>query len=124
VRKSQGSTFAPEGFALLGGHDLDTIVDTVRRFTLEGGIAERIRCPILILHGSNDRQCPLWTAQKTYDRAVSSAHRELKVFTLDTGGASHCQADVTTMATDYIHDWLGQFFARSRQDDTVAASAG
>jgi dienelactone hydrolase len=119
VRKGQGSTFAAEDFALLGDHDPATIVDTVRRFTLDDGVAERVRCPILILHGANDRQCPMWTAQKTYDRVVNSAHRELKVFTLDEGGASHCQADVMTMATDYIHDWLGRFFAESRSEVRV-----
>lgn len=47
-------SLTPEDFALLGDHDQDTIGDTARSFTLEGGVAERIRCPILILHGAND----------------------------------------------------------------------
>jgi hypothetical protein len=65
---------------------------------------------VLIVHGENDRQCPLWTAQTTYERLTGSAHRELKVFRLDEVGASHCGADVKSMVTDYIHDWVAKFF--------------
>jgi fermentation-respiration switch protein FrsA (DUF1100 family) len=53
-------------------------------------VAEQIECPLLVVHGGNDRRAPLWTAQRTYDAAVNSPRRELKVFRLDEGGAEHC----------------------------------
>jgi dienelactone hydrolase len=110
VREGQGSTFEPKDFQLFRSSDRDEVIGLVRQFTLEGGIAERVRCPVLIVHGENDRQCPLWTAETTYDRMTGSPRRELKVFRLDEGGASHCGADVKSMVTDYIHDWVARFF--------------
>ena len=34
--------------------------------TLEN-VADKITCPLLIVHGENDRQMPLWHAEKTYE---------------------------------------------------------
>ena len=60
--------------------------------TLEN-VADKITCPLLIVHGENDRQIPLWHAEKTYAAAVNSQDRELKIFHLADGGAEHCGAD-------------------------------
>ena len=37
---------------------------------------------------------------------MNSPGRKLKVFTLEEGGAEHCQADNNAMVVDYIADWV------------------
>jgi dienelactone hydrolase len=76
-------------------------------FTLEG-VVDKITCPLLIVHGENDRQIPLWHAEKTYAGAVNSPDRELKIFTLADGGAEHCGADNGSLIVDYITDWVAE----------------
>lgn len=88
----------------------ETFADTLevaRQMTLEH-VAARITCPLLVVHGENDRQIPLWHAERTVEAAVNSKDRELKVFTLLDGGAEHCGADNSTMVTDYITDWVAE----------------
>src|SRR4030067_1573750 len=63
-----------------------------KKYTLEG-VADKITCPLLVVHGENDRQVPLFHAEKTMEAAVNSPGKKLKVFTLSEGGAEHCQAD-------------------------------
>jgi fermentation-respiration switch protein FrsA (DUF1100 family) len=75
--------------------------------TLEG-VADKITCPLLIMHGENDRQIPLWHAQKTFEAAVNTPNKRLKIFTLAEGGAEHCQADNGSMAVDYAADWVAE----------------
>ncbi|GIU95287.1 MAG: alpha/beta hydrolase [Gaiellaceae bacterium] len=95
---------------VFGIADRDQLWDMIRRFNLDG-IAERIECPLLVVHGENDRQAPLWTAELTYDRAVNSTRRELKVFTLDEGGAEHCSLDNSSICVDYMHDWIADILS-------------
>lgn len=73
-----------------------------------GGIAERIRCPLLITHGGNDRQTPVTEAHQVYAAAVHSARRELRVFTAEEGGCEHCHVDNQAPATDYMADWVAE----------------
>jgi dienelactone hydrolase len=72
------------------------------------GILDRIRVPILITHGANDRQIPLKYAQMTYNDCVNSPRRELKVHTEEEGAAEHCGTDNTPLAVDTIADWLAE----------------
>ena len=83
------------------------ILDIISKMTLEG-IADKITCPFLIVHGENDRQIPLWHAEKTFEAAVNSSNRELKVFTLDESGAEHCGSDNSAMSVDYMADWVSR----------------
>lgn len=90
---------------VLGTETVEEAMERLKDFRLEG-VADKIDCALLVVHGENDRQVPLWAAERTYEAATSSPRRELKVFTLDEGGAEHCQVDNVTMATDYIYDWI------------------
>ena len=88
----------------------DKIEDTlkiVKQMTLEG-IADKITCPLLIVHGENDRQVPLWHAERTYQAAVNSPGRELKICRLADGGAEHCGADNGPLVVDYMTDWVAE----------------
>ncbi|HTP39627.1 MAG TPA: alpha/beta hydrolase [Steroidobacteraceae bacterium] len=74
------------------------------------GVIEKIKVPFLITHGEGDRQIPLEYAHKSYDQAVNSPKRELKIFTANDFEVEHCGADNGTVARDYIADWIAETF--------------
>lgn len=90
--------------AVMGAESLDEVWEKLGDWNLNG-VAERIECPFLILHGEHDALVPTEDAQRMYDQAGSS-NKELKVFTEAEGGAAHCQNDNRILAHDYIGDWL------------------
>jgi len=92
---------------VFGKDTVEEALEIAKRMTLEG-VADKITCPLLVVHGENDRQIPLWHAEKTIENAVNSPKRELKVFTLAEGGAEHCQADNASMFVDYARDWIAE----------------
>ena len=97
--------FADHAQWVFGKDTLEEAMAVTRQMTLEKAAAE-ITCPLLIVHGENDRQIPLWHAEKTYAAAVNCPDRELKVFHLADGGAEHCGADNGSLIVDYITDWV------------------
>jgi len=99
---------------VFGTKNLDETRAITRQMTLEH-VADKITCPLLIVHGENDRQIPLWHAEKTYAHAVNSKDRELKIFHLADGGAEHCGADNGGLIVDYITDWVAERLGASPQ---------
>ena len=79
------------------------------RITLDG-VVERIRVPFLVVHGARDRQIPVEYAHRSYEQAVNSPKRELKVFTEREGGVEHCNLDDPMNATRFIADWVAETF--------------
>jgi dienelactone hydrolase len=92
---------------VFGKNTIGEAVAVAKQMTLDG-IVDKITCPLLVVHGENDRQIPLWHAKKTFEAAVNSPEKKLKVFTSVEGGSEHCQVDNMTMAVDYIADWVAQ----------------
>jgi len=92
---------------VFGTQTTEQTLEVVKHMTLEG-VADKITCPLLIVHGENDRQSPLWNAQRTFECAVNSPGRELKIFRLADGGAEHCGADNTSLVVDYMVDWVAE----------------
>ncbi|TCT00605.1 alpha/beta hydrolase family protein [Aquabacter spiritensis] len=90
---------------VFGTQTVEEALAITRRMTLEG-VMENLTCPILITHGEGDRQVPLDYAVKTYEAAINSSRRELKVFTAAEGGIEHCQVDNAPNGTDYMCDWI------------------
>lgn len=91
--------------------------DTVEEFmaamppvTLDGQI-EKLRMPFLVTHGSGDRQIPVANAHRSYDQAVNSVKRHLRIFTPADMEIEHCGADNGTVMRDYIADWCAETFA-------------
>ena len=82
-------------------------MEIAKGFTLDG-VAENITCPLFIVHGANDRQVPLWTAEKTYEAAVNSPNRKLKVFSIAEGGSEHCSVDNWPISHDVVADWVAE----------------
>jgi len=92
---------------VFGCETIEETMKIVNRMTLDG-VADKITCPLLILHGENDRQVPLWHAERTYEAAVNSPGRELKICRLADGGAEHCGADNGPLVVDYMADWAAE----------------
>jgi len=92
---------------VFGKDSLEEAAAVAKQFVLEG-VADKITCPLLVVHGENDRQIPVWHAQRLIEAAVNSPDRKLKVFTLAEGGAEHCQVDNQALAVDYMTDWVAK----------------
>ena len=92
---------------VFGKKTIEETLEVVKHMTLEG-VADRITCPILIVHGENDRQIPLSHAVKTYEAAVNSAERVLKVCRLADGASEHCGADNGSLVVDIMTDWVAE----------------
>jgi dienelactone hydrolase len=90
---------------VFGKETIEETLKVVRQMTLEG-VAEKITCPLLVVHGENDRQVPLWHAERTIESAVNSPGRELKIFRRSEGATEHCGADNGPLIVDYMTDWV------------------
>jgi fermentation-respiration switch protein FrsA (DUF1100 family) len=74
------------------------------------GVIEKIKVPFLVTHGAGDRQIPLEYAHRSFDQAVNSPKRELRIFTTDDFEIEHCGADNGAVGRDYIADWIAETF--------------
>ena len=84
--------------------DFDKAIDMIGRFSL-AGVAERITCPFLVMHGENDRIVPPGEARILYDK-IGSPRKTLKIFSAEEGGAEHCQVDDRQAGVNMMADWL------------------
>ena len=64
---------------VVGAPDNETALEWAKKFTLEG-VAQRIECAFLVVHGENDRIVPLSEAKKLYQdgRLEAKAHQDLR----------------------------------------------
>lgn len=93
---------------VLGTPGMDSAMEKLKKFTL-AGVADRIKCPILICHGDDDTLSPPEVAQQLYAN-VGSADKTLKIFTARDGGSTHVQVDNRQVGIDFIGDWLEDRF--------------
>ena len=75
------------------------------------GVVEKITVPFLIAHGANDRQIPLEYAHRSYEQAVNSPKRELRVFTPEEGATEHIGLDHLPYVSTFVADWVADTFA-------------
>ncbi|WP_243420742.1 hypothetical protein [Micromonospora globispora] len=61
--------------------------------------------------GANDRQIPLEYAHRSYEQAVNSPKRELRVFTPEEGATEHIGLDHLPHVSTFIADWVADTFA-------------
>ena len=90
---------------LTGQKTVEDTLKIARKMTLEG-VADKITCPFLVVHGESDRLLPVWIAEKTIAAAVNSPQKKLRIFTKAEGGVEHCQVDNNALAVEYIADWV------------------
>ncbi len=98
---------------VFGKDNLDEFITWAENMTLDG-VIERIRVPYLVTHGENDRQIPLHNAHRSFEQAINSPKRDLKIFTRDEGGVEHVSADNMAPAKCFISDWIADTFAELR----------
>lgn len=93
-----------------GRDDLDGFFGFADDIHLDG-VVEKITVPFLIAHGENDRQIPLEHAHQSYEQAVNSPKRELRVFTPDEGATEHIGLDHLPLVSAFVADWVADTFA-------------
>jgi esterase/lipase len=93
-----------------GKDNMEDFMAYMPNVTLDGQI-EKIKMPFLVTHGEGDRQIPVSNANRSYDQAVNSSKRHLRIFTKADFEIEHCGADNGTSMRDYIADWCAQTFA-------------
>jgi len=93
-----------------GFDDLDRFIEFADDIHLDG-VVEKITVPFLIAHGEGDRQIPLDSAHRSYEQAVNSPKRELRVFTAEEGGTEHIGLDHLPHVSLFIADWVADTFA-------------
>jgi len=89
-----------------GVETYDEALKKIEGFRLDG-VAQKVTCPFILLHGAADAQVSMAEAQKLFD-AIGSKDKTFRVFTEEEGGAQHCQRDYLTRAIDTIADWLDE----------------
>ena len=93
-----------------GQTDVASFMNYAEKVCLDG-VMDRIRIPYLVTHGGGDRQIPLEFAHKSYEQAVNSPKRELRIFTDREGGVEHVAADNMEPSRSFICDWIAEQFA-------------
>ncbi|MEV6303348.1 alpha/beta fold hydrolase [Actinoplanes sp. NPDC051861] len=88
-----------------GESDLDTFIAKASRVNLNG-IVEQITCPLLITHGTNDRQISVAYAHQSFEQAVNAPKKDLRLFTPDEGATEHCGLDHLPHVAAYTADWI------------------
>ncbi|GHF41609.1 dipeptidyl aminopeptidase/acylaminoacyl peptidase [Amycolatopsis bartoniae] len=92
-----------------GYDDLDEFIEFADGVHLDG-VVEKITVPFLVAHGEHDRQIPLEYAHRSYDQAVHSPKRELRVFTREEGATEHIGLDHLPHVSTFIADWVADVF--------------
>jgi dienelactone hydrolase len=88
-----------------GEPDVPTFIRHAERITLDG-VVEKITCPFLITHGQNDRQIPVAYAHRSYEQAINSSERELRIFTPNEGATEHVGLDHLPHVASVTADWV------------------
>lgn len=96
-----------------GRDNLDEFFDFADDIHLNG-VVDNITVPFLIAHGANDRQIPLDYAHQSYQQAVNSPKRELRIFTPEEGASEHIGLDHLPHVSTFVADWVADTFAEIR----------
>jgi dienelactone hydrolase len=112
-RQREGETPVPHYWDhvmwVFGKPDIDSFMAWAPAMSLDG-VVEKIEVPFLVTHGAGDRQIPVEYAHRSFERAVNSPKRELRIFTAQDCAVEHCEADNGTVGCDYIGDWIAETF--------------
>lgn len=92
-----------------GHDDVDSFIEMAEGVHLDG-VVEQITVPFLIAHGAADRQIPVDYAHRSYDQAIASPKRELRIFTPEEGATEHIGLDHLSHVATYIADWVSDTF--------------
>jgi len=99
-----------------GYDDVDSFIAAAEAINLDG-VVDKITCPFLVTHGSNDRQINVKYAHQSYDQATSSPKRELRIFTPDEGATEHVGLDHLPHVAAFTADWIEDTFNEMGERD-------
>lgn len=89
-----------DGFRFItGAANLDETSERMKFVDLSG-VAERIACPLLVVHGTADNVVPVAMAQRTFDEAAGE--KELLLIP----DSIHCNHDCSHIARPAMADWI------------------
>ena len=100
-------------FWVWGASDMNDFIEKTKGMHLDG-VADQITAPLLITHGAGDRQINVKYAHQTYEQAVNSPKRELRLFDDPEGGTEHISIDHMPYVAGIIADWIAETFTESR----------
>ena len=106
----QGTT-GKQILRILGEPDWESAFRKLEAFRLES-VAGQIECDLFIVHGENDRHAPPSEAQRLL-AAVSSKHKQLRIFTQAEGGSAHVNLDRPEPALSLLCDWMSDRLHRT-----------
>lgn len=90
------------------------LLTEIRRYSLVG-VAARIMCPTLILHGEGDHFIAPQQARTLY--AALICPKTLRMFTADDGAEEHCQMGNLGLLHQVAFDWLDDVFANAGRSE-------
>lgn len=96
-----------------GASDIEDFMERTKGMHLNG-VAEQITCPLLITHGANDRQINVKYAQQTFEQAVNSPNKKLRIFDEPEGGTEHISIDNMPYVAEYTADWIAETFGEMK----------
>jgi alpha-beta hydrolase superfamily lysophospholipase len=97
-------TVSEQALGIFGAKTWEEALKTLEKFKLDG-IAEKIKCDLLVVHGSEDRQTPVEGAERLY-REAGSKNKEIWIRTPAEGGAAHVSLDRPEPDGSLICDWI------------------
>lgn len=92
---------------VIGGNDAGRLAEQLPRFNLEGQL-ERLRTPVLVLHGADDTVVSKAHADRLWRELPGGVRRRSRYVEVASGrpGATHCQADSLPVAWGEIMPWF------------------
>jgi dienelactone hydrolase len=96
---------------ILGVNTVQEALKKLEPYRLDG-VVQKMRCPFLVAHGSEDEQVPLADAQALYN-ACGSKDKTLRVFTPEEGGAQHCMRDYAVLGVAEMWNWFEDKLVRN-----------
>ena len=96
---------------ILGVNTVEEALKKLEPYRLDG-VVQKMRCPFLVAHGSEDEQVPLADAQALFN-ASGSKDKTLRVFTPEEGGAQHCMRDYAVLGVAEMWNWFEDKLVRT-----------
>lgn len=90
---------------IMHANSYEEVLEKLKGFTLENGVAEKISMPTFVMHGGGDKQNFVEHAI-TLEKHLTCEH-QLKIVPDGESGAQHCQVD-NFMPTLDMYDWIAK----------------
>ena len=93
------------GIWTLGATGFADFVDKTKLYTLDGGVAEKIQCPCLVMEAGKDI---FFAGQPEQVHDALKVPKKLAKFTEEFGAENHCQSGELSYKDEVMFDWLDE----------------